>query len=55
MARDDEDFGAVRWPMGRDKHVDFRWERIRPKPDTPLWTNNFSNLLSAFGREAEKP
>jgi hypothetical protein len=53
MARDDADFGPVRWPMGRDKHVDFRWERIRPKPDTPLWTNNFSNLLSAFGREEE--
>ena len=51
MARNDDDFGPVLRPYGRDKNVDRRWERIQPKPDTPLWTNNFSNLLSAFGRE----
>jgi hypothetical protein len=51
MARSNDDFGPVLHPYGRDKRADPRWERIQPKPDTPLWTNNFSNLLSAFGRE----
>lgn len=40
MARSEDDLGA----LGRD----LRWEKLRPKPDTPLWTDDFSNLLSAF-------
>jgi hypothetical protein len=54
MASSDDDFGPVLHPYGASKNVDVRWERIHSKPNTPLWTNNFSNLLSAFGREEEK-
>ncbi|MCE9562904.1 MAG: fused MFS/spermidine synthase [Planctomycetes bacterium] len=43
MAAREEDFGAL---VGSNS----RWERIEARPDTPLWTNNFSNLLSALGR-----
>lgn len=48
MAEREEYFGQVVWPQGVGKTPDPRWERIRPKPNTPLWTNNFSNLLSAL-------
>jgi hypothetical protein len=51
MARREEDFGTVVWPKGVDKPHDDRWELIRPRQNTPLWTTEFSNLLSAFRRE----
>jgi hypothetical protein len=31
-------------PLARD----LRWEQLRSEPNTPLWTDDFSNLLSAF-------
>jgi len=40
LARFEADFG----PLARD----VRWERLWPAADTPLWTDDFSNLLSAF-------
>jgi hypothetical protein len=40
LARSEADLGA----LGRD----LRWEKIQSEPDTPLWTDDFSNLLSAF-------
>jgi len=43
MAAREEDFGTL-------VQANSRWERIEARPDTPLWTNNFSNLLSALGR-----
>ena len=27
---------------------DLRWEELRPDPNIPLWTDDFSNLLSAL-------
>ena len=27
-----------------------RWESVKSNPNTPLWTDDFSNLLSAFGQ-----
>lgn len=33
--------------LGRLAHG-ARWEKLRPEPDTPLWTDDFSNLLSAI-------
>ena len=53
MAQREEDFGAVVWPQGVDKPHDPRWEMIRPRRDTPLWTTEFSNLLSALRRDEE--
>jgi hypothetical protein len=55
MARHEDDLVPVLWPRGRGKLADARWEPIHPKADTPLWTNNFSNLLSAFGRPEDEP
>jgi hypothetical protein len=40
LARFEADFG----PLARD----VRWERLWPAADTPLWTDDFSNLFSAF-------
>jgi hypothetical protein len=51
IARREVDFGPVVWPQGADKPPDTRWELIHPQPNTPLWTTEFSNLLSAFRRE----
>ncbi len=30
-----------------------RWEIVKSNSDTPLWTDDFSNLLSAFGQKGE--
>jgi hypothetical protein len=48
VAEHDADFGMLVWPNGYDKPADARWERRHPESDTPLWTDDFSNLLSAF-------
>ncbi len=53
VARRDEDFGAVIWPSGVHEDPDKRWQLIRPRTDTPLWTTEFSNLLSAFRRSKD--
>jgi hypothetical protein len=42
LARSEADFG----PLARD----VRWEQLRPETETPLWTDDFSNLLGAFQR-----
>ncbi|MBA4189844.1 MAG: hypothetical protein C0467_17820 [Planctomycetaceae bacterium] len=51
MAEREEDFGAVVWPQGVGKSPVSRWELIKPKLNTALWTNNFSNLLGVLGRD----
>jgi spermidine synthase len=33
----------------RSVATDSRWARARAEPDTPLWTDDFSNILSVFG------
>jgi hypothetical protein len=48
LARSDADFGAVVWPKGTEQMRDPRWETAKPKKDTPLWTDDFSNLLRAI-------
>jgi hypothetical protein len=53
MAARDEDFGPVVWSLKNIKLPDQRWELIHPKVGTPLWTTDFSNLLSAFGRDED--
>lgn len=53
LARDDADFGPAVWPHGPGNFEDPRWIRINPRADTPLWSDDFSNLLSAFGRRDE--
>ena len=40
LARSEADLGAL--------GLDTRWEELRSEPNTPLWTDDFSNLLSAF-------
>jgi len=40
MARDPKDFGA----LARDP----RWQILPPAPDRPVWTDDFSNILSVF-------
>jgi len=42
MARRSEDLG----PIANDQ----RWRHIDVPPSTPLWTDDFSNILSALGR-----
>src|SRR5262249_360485 len=46
LARDEKDLGPLAGSaMGK---------RVTTPPETPLWTDDFSNLLSAFGKgEAE--
>ena len=48
LAERDADFGTLVWPRGADHPADARWEQLRPEARTPLWTDAFSNLLSAF-------
>ena len=48
LARSESDFGTLVWPKGPDQIRDPRWEAAKAKTDTPLWTDDFSNLLSAF-------
>lgn len=58
LARSEADFGALVWPRGMDQTRDPRWEAAKARPDTPLWTDDFSNLLSAFDWnlfDSEKP
>lgn len=33
----------------RSVATDSRWAQARAEPDTPLWTDDFSNILSVFG------
>jgi hypothetical protein len=40
LARDAADFG----PLPNDKH----WLRAKATPDAPLWTDDYSNILSVF-------
>lgn len=40
LARDEADFG----PLLDDQ----RWRTLTPSPDDPLWTDDFSNILSVF-------
>jgi hypothetical protein len=54
IAERDEDFGPVVWPRGFGTVSDPRWSRLTLDPATPLWTNNYSNLLGAFGRGEEE-
>jgi hypothetical protein len=48
LAERDADFGKLVWPHGANHLADARWEQLRPEARTPLWTDAFSNLLSAF-------
>lgn len=48
--------GASQWVMMartladlRSLSTDSRWTRARAQPDTPLWTDDFSNILSVLG------
>jgi hypothetical protein len=50
LAREEADFGVAVWPHGVGQFEDPRWKKVLPRPSTPLWTDDFSNLLSAFGR-----
>lgn len=54
MAEREADFGEVAWPTFMKGHPDPRWPLLRPRDDTPRWTNDFSNLLSALGRPDEE-
>lgn len=49
LAAREEDFGEVVWPQGIGNNPDPVWVKLQANPATPLWTNNFSNLLSAVG------
>jgi hypothetical protein len=48
LADRESDLAPIVRPRGPDAIADPRWEKMTSQPNTPLWTNNFSNLLSAF-------